>query len=79
MNIEENAKELILAIIEKTLKSLKDKGLLKEPSKLQMLCSIPEMKTLIKKLSDPKYDPCCKFNSCASWTQRSTDNENPKN
>ena len=46
-----------MAITEKTLKSLNDKGLLKEPSKLQMLCSSPEMKSLIKKLSAPKYDP----------------------
>ena len=55
--LEKIAKTLIWAITEKTLKSLKDKGLLKEPSKLQMLCSSPEMKSLIKKLSSPKYDP----------------------
>jgi hypothetical protein len=59
--LEKTARELILAITEKTLKSLKDKGLLKEPSKLQMLYSSPEMKSLIKKLSAPKYDPCRKF------------------
>lgn len=59
--LEQTARELILAITEKTLKSLKDKGLLKEPSKLQMLCSSPEMKSLIKKLSTPKYDPCRPF------------------
>ena len=59
--LEKTARELILAITEKTLKSLKDKGLLKEPSKLQMLCSSPEMKSLIKKLSTPKYDPNRKF------------------
>ena len=59
--LEKTAKELILAITEKTLKSLKDKGLLKEPSKLQMLCSSPEMTSLIKKLSTPKYDPNRKF------------------
>lgn len=55
--LEKTARELILAITEKTLKSLKDKRLLKEPSKLQMLCSSPEMTSLIKKLSTPKYDP----------------------
>lgn len=59
--LEKTARELILAITEKTLRSLKDKGLLKEPSKLQMLCSSPEMESLIKKLSAPKYDPCRKF------------------
>ena len=59
--LEKIAKELILAITEKTLKSLKNKGLLKEPSKLQMLCSSPEMTALIKKLSAPKYDPNRKF------------------
>jgi hypothetical protein len=59
--LEKNARELILAITEKTLRSLKDKGLLKEPSKLQMLSSSPEMMSLIKKLSAPKYDPCRKF------------------
>lgn len=59
--LEKTARELILAITEKTLKSLKDKGLLKEPSKLQMLCSSPEMKSLIKKLSASKYDPCREF------------------
>ena len=59
--LEKTARELIFAITEKTLKSLNDKGLLKEPSKLQMLCSSPEMKSLIKKLSAPKYDPCRKF------------------
>lgn len=55
--LEITARELILAIMEKTLKSLKNNGLLKEPSKLQMLCSSPEMKSLIKKLAPPKYDP----------------------
>lgn len=59
--LEKTARELILAIIEKMLKSLKDKGLLKEPSKLRMLSSSPEMESLIKKLSAPKYDPCRKF------------------
>lgn len=59
--LEKKARELILAITEKTLKTLNDKGLLKEPSKLQMLCSSPEMKSLIKKLSAPKYDPNRKF------------------
>lgn len=59
--LEKTARELILAITEKTLKSLKDKGLLKEPSKLQMLCSSLEMKSLIKKFSTPKYDPNRKF------------------
>ena len=59
--LEQTARELILAITEKTLKSLNDKGLLKEPSKLQMLYSSPEMKSLIKKLSAPKYDPSRKF------------------
>lgn len=56
--LEKTARELILAITEKTLKTLNDKGLLKEPSKIQMLCSSPEMTSLIKKLSVPKYDPC---------------------
>ena len=46
-----------MAITENTLRSLKDKGLLKEPSKLQMLCSSPEMKSLIQKISAPKCDP----------------------
>lgn len=50
-----------MAITEKTLKSLKNKGLLKEPSELQRLYFSPEMKSLIKKLSSPKYDPCRKF------------------
>lgn len=59
--LEKIAKTLIWAITEKTLKTLNDKGLLKEPSKLQMLCSSPEMKSLIKKLSSPKYDPCREF------------------
>jgi hypothetical protein len=59
--LEKTAKELILAITEKTLKTLKDKGLLKKPSKLQMLCTSPEMTSLIKKLSAPKYDSCRKF------------------
>lgn len=55
--LEKTAKALILDITERTLKSLKDKGLLKEPSKLQMLCFSPEMKSLIKKISTPKYSP----------------------
>lgn len=59
--LEKIAKTLIWAITEKTLKTLNDKGLLKEPSKLQMLCSSPEMKSLLKKLSSPKYDPCREF------------------
>lgn len=56
--LEKTARELILAITEKMLKSLKDKGLLKAPSNLQMLCTSPEMESLIKKLSAPKYAPC---------------------
>ena len=59
--LEKTARALILAITEKTLKSLKNKGLLKEPSELQRLYFSPEMKSLIKKLSSPKYDPCRKF------------------
>lgn len=59
--LEITARELILAITEKTLKTLKANGLLKEPSKLQMLCSSPEMKSLIKKLAPPKYDPNREF------------------
>ena len=59
--LEKTARDLILAITEKTLKSLKDKGLLKKPSNLQILCTSPEMTSLIKKLSSPKYDPCRKF------------------
>ena len=59
--LEKTARELIFAITEKTLRSLKDKGLLKEPSKLQMLCSSPEMESLIKKLSALKCGPCRLF------------------
>lgn len=59
--LEKNARELILAITEKILKTLKDKGLLKEPSKLQMLYHSSEMQSLLKKLNAPKYDPCRKF------------------
>ena len=59
--LEKTARELIFAITEKTLKGLKDKGILKEPSKLQMLYSSPEMTSLIKKISSPKYDPCRLF------------------
>ena len=59
--LEKTARDLILAITEKTLKSLKDKGLLKKPSNLQILCTSPEMTSLIKKLSSPKYAPCRKF------------------
>lgn len=61
--LEITARELILAIMEKTLKSLKNNGLLKEPSKLQSLCSSPEIMSLIKKLSPTKYDPNRKFRS----------------
>jgi hypothetical protein len=59
--LEKTARELILAIMEKTLKSLKNKGLLKEPSQLQMLGSSPEIMSLIKKPSPPKYDPARPF------------------
>lgn len=55
--LEKTAKALIWDIAERAIKSLKDNGLLAEPSKLQMLCSRPEMTSLIKKLSAPKYDP----------------------
>lgn len=59
--LEKNARELILALTEKTLKTLKDKGLLKEPSKLQMLYHSSEMQSLLKKLNAPKYDPNREF------------------
>lgn len=60
--LEKNARELILAITEKTLKSLKDNGLLKEPSSLQKLnFSSPEIRAFLEKFKSPKYDPSRKF------------------
>lgn len=66
-----------MAITEKTLKSLHKQGLLKEPSKLQMLCSSPEMTSLIKKLSAPKYDPCRLFRKGDKVTPRKRDGRVP--
>lgn len=60
--LEKNARELILAITKKTLKTLEDNGLLKEPSSLQNLSfSSPEMRAFLEKFKAPKYDPCRKF------------------
>jgi hypothetical protein len=60
--LEKDARELILAIAEKTLKTLKDNGLLKEPSSLQKLSfSNPEIRAFLEKFKGPKYDPCRPF------------------
>lgn len=59
--LEKTARELILALTEKTLKTLKDKGLLKKPSELQMLYHSSAMQSLLKKLNAPKYDPNREF------------------
>lgn len=60
--LEKNARELILDITKKTLKTLEYNGLLKEPSSLQNLSfSSQEMRAFLEKIKAPKYDPCRKF------------------
>lgn len=72
--LEKNARELILAITKKTLKTLKDNGLLKEPSSLQNLSfSSPEMRAFLEKIKTPKYDPCRLFKKGDKVKRRTVD------